>query len=138
VGLVSCDDVHALQAQVTAYRGQLVTVSATLQTNGWMFPGDDPAHSAQAWVQLGNACDAYADESCTLSLFAGSQFDRGRALITQLDAWRDFYAQQKAPRGAPVAIPAPVVAPKSDVGVFDELGPALIVVGLFLLWREFH
>jgi hypothetical protein len=141
VGLVSCDDVKDLQEQVTAYQATLAATVAAFIRGGWHMPYDNGPHSSQAWADLAGRCERYLQESCTLGLFAGSQFDRGRSLVTSLDAWRDYLASElknvKPETGMPMpTVPAPVPVPKSDVSLMGGMGLGLAAVVAILVLHE--
>jgi len=132
VGLVSCDDVRALQKQVNTYRSALGDSWDGLPADK---KGTSGPHGSIAFSALGERCSLFEEESCTLGILAGSQMDRGRALITELDTWRDWLASVKAPD-----LPAPVVTPKSDVSVFESLASSgtmlLALAGLYLMSKR--
>lgn len=141
VGLVSCDDVRALQKRINSYRSALGTSIDLLKSPGvWNAAtkkwesrelGGVGPRSTPAWTALGERCSQYEEESCTLGLFAGSQFDRGRALVTELDGWRDFLASVSAP-----SLPDPVPTPASDVSLAGGIGWGLAAIVAVLVLRE--
>jgi hypothetical protein len=124
VGIATCDDVRALQKQVNAYRSALGDSWDALPAT---MKGTTGPHGSIAFSSLGERCSLFEEESCTLGLFAGGQMDRGRALIGELDAWRDWLASVKAPD-----LPAPAVTPKSDVSLFETAlsGGTMLLVAL--------
>jgi hypothetical protein len=138
VGLVSCDDVKAMQTSIATYRAELQASMAGLIAKGWSMPYHNEAKSSQTWADLVGACVGFEGESCLVGLFAGTQYDRGRQLITELDAWRDWLAAQKAPSGATADVPEPVPVPKSDVGLAGGLGMALAAVIVIMVLHELH
>jgi hypothetical protein len=143
VGLVSCDDVQDLQKQVNTYRTRLGdSIDALTSPGVWNKAtskweprplGNVGPHGATAWRDLGDRASHFEEESCILGIAAGSQFDRGRALITELDGWRDYLASIEAPE-----LPAPVVVPHADVSIFGGVSIGLALVLGFLLLHEFH
>lgn len=146
--MVSCDDVRALQKQVNAYHAALDDSIAQMhspgiynaQTGTWEARdlGGTGERSSIVWRDLLDRCSQYEEESCTIGLFAGSQFDRGRALIVELDGWRDWLAGQRAATNPQTqstwTVPAPVAVPQSDVGIAGGLAwAAAAVIGILLL-----
>jgi hypothetical protein len=133
VGIVSCDDVTQIQARVNAYRTQLEDSIDQLPADRKL--GGVGAHSTQAWMALRERCNLFEEESCTLGLFAGSQYDRGRGLIEELDGWRDYLA---TPAVSAPNLPDPVSVPKSDVSLFSAAGDTmtnvlLLAIGFFVV-----
>jgi hypothetical protein len=131
VGIVSCDDVRALQKQINAYRSSLGDSLDALSAD---MKGTVGPRGTLAWKELGERCSQFEEESCTLGLFAGSQYDRGAALIKELDGWRDWLASVKAP-----SLPEPVPVPHSDVSLFGAAFNAstllIALAALYLLKR---
>ena len=138
VGLVSCDDVRAMQKGIADQRDELQTAMAGLIGKGWTMPYHNEARSSQTWADLVGQCSGFEQESCYIGLFAGTQYDRGRQLVTDLDGWRDWLAAQKAPSGEVADVPAPVPIPKSDVGLAGGIGLALAAVVAIVLLHELH
>ena len=136
VGLVSCDDVKSIQIQIQTYRNALQAAMAALIAKGWSMPYHNEPQSSQTWSDLVGLCADFEMESCWVGLFAGSQFDRGRSLITKLDTWRDWLAKQKGPKGETVAIPEPVPVPQSDVSLLGGAGAVLALVAVILVLHE--
>lgn len=129
VGIVSCDDIKALQLRINQYRSALGTSFEQLPADQ---KGTTGPHGELAWKALTDRCAQYENEECYLGLFAGSQFDRGRALVTELDGWRDWLASIKAP-----SLPEPVPVPHAQASLFGataNMGVLLAVLaGLYIL-----
>jgi hypothetical protein len=120
VGIATCDDVVLLQKQVNTYRNAL--------SDSWdALPADQKGttgpHGSIALTALGERCSLFEEESCLLGIFAGAQMDRGRALITELDGWRDWLSSAGAP-----SLPAPVVVPHASASVFETAVDAIPMV----------
>jgi hypothetical protein len=92
-------------------------------------------HGSIALTALGEKCSLFENESCYLGILAGSQMDRGRALISELDTWRDWLSSVNAP-----SLPAPVVVPHAQASVFeaaaDAIPMAVVALIAFLLLRK--
>jgi hypothetical protein len=130
VGLVSCDDVRAMQTRIKQYRDGLQASAGKLPSDKALdYHGGE--RSVQAWADLVERCVRFEAESCHVGLFAGSQYDRGRELVTELDAWRDHLSSVDAPD-----LPAPVPVPKSDVSLLGGVGWGLAAVIAILVLRE--
>lgn len=138
VGLVGPNDVKALQTKVHDYRAALqVSVDAAAKA-GNPLPLDQSQFSIQAWGDLVGRCSDFENESTSeinpmAYILAGSQYDRGRELIQDLDTFRDHLAAQKAPN-----VPAPVAVPNSDLGFAGGLGFALAAIVAIMVLRELH
>lgn len=144
MGYVSCDDVRAMQKQINSYRSDLGTSIDLLKSPG-LFNKDSgkwESHelgnlgprSVLAWRDLGDRCSQFEEESCYVGVFAGTQYDRGRKLLTELDGWRDYLSSISAP-----SLPDPVEVPKSDVSILSAAGgvmPLLLIVGAAFLLHE--
>jgi hypothetical protein len=135
-GLLSCDDVSYLKAQIHTYRAQLEASASELQKKGWSWPMHNEARSAQTWADLAGLVARYEAESCTLPILASGQYERGRDLVKQLDEWRDWLATQRAPGGEAADVPAPVPVPHSQVDIAEGIGWALAAIVLIMVLRE--
>lgn len=134
VGLVGPDDVKTLQTKVHDYRASLqASVDAAAGT-----PAALPltgVWSIASWGDVVGRCTQFENESTSgplAYLYAGSAYDRGRELITELDKWRDQLATHNAPN-----VPAAVPVPSSDLGLAGGIGMVLVAVVVFMAWREF-
>jgi hypothetical protein len=137
IGLVGPTDVAALQQKVAHYRALLEESIAAAAKAGNALPSDSSQFSQKAWVDQVARCSAFEEESTAninplAYLYAGAAYDRGRTLITELDAWRDELERRKAPN-----VPAAVPVPASDLGIAGGMGFALAAVVAILLLREF-
>lgn len=135
VGLVGPDDVRTLQTKVHDYRVALQAsvdraagTPAALPLSG--------AGSIADWADLVGRCSSFESESESgplAYLYAGSAYDRGRELISELDKWRDTLDARKAPN-----VPSPIPVPHSDVGLAGGIGMVLAAVVVFMVLREFR
>lgn len=140
VGVVTCADVVALQSKVNTYRTAIEDALDALPADA---KGNTGPHGMPAWMGLRERCNLFEEETCTLGLFAGGQHDRGAALISELDGWRDWIAATneivKQKGGTPAPLPDPVAVPKSDVswlGEAENIGMmALVAFGLYV-WSQ--
>jgi hypothetical protein len=122
-----------MQQKIAAYRAQLQASMNALTDKGWALPTTG-ARSVVTWGVMLDEARTFEAERCVLGLFAGTQFDRGRGIVTDLDAWRDWLATQKTSDGSTVSVPDPMPVPHSDVGLFGGVGTLLaIVAGIFVL-----
>lgn len=132
MGIVSCDDVEAMQTRIHDYRESLQASMGKMPAGkGIDYHGGE--HSVQAWADLVGRCSHFEQESCFVGLFAGSQYDRGRELVKELDDWHDYLTSVDAPD-----LPAPVPIPKSDVSLLGGMGWGLALVAAILVLRELH
>lgn len=135
MGLVGPADIKTLQRKVHDYRAQLqASVDRAAGTPAALpLTGE---FSVAAWGDLAGECEAFEEESASEAnplayLYAGSAYDRGRALIDRLDKWRDFMAGQKMPN-----VPPPIPVPQSDLGLTGTVGLGLALVAAIFLLRE--
>lgn len=136
VGLVGPNDVKTLQTKIHDYRAALQVSVDAMAKAGNPLPHDQSQFSIQAWGDLVGRCVQFEDESTNALnplayLLSGSAYERGRELLTDLDAWRDHLAAQKAP-----SVPAPVAVPGSDLGIAGGLGFALAAIVAILVLHE--
>jgi hypothetical protein len=138
VGIVSCDDVKSMQTQTHDYRASLQASIDAAAAAGKPLAADNTPRSVQQWADLVGRTVLFENETCLVGIFAGSQFDRGRGLIGELDGWRDFLASSRGGLGPAPGLPAPVPVPASDVSLFGGIGQmglllaavlALVVLG---------
>src|SRR5271170_7954886 len=143
VGLVGPDDVSALQSKVRAYHEQLLVALDNLNTAWATGPQKTGAplpttgkFTAATWDDLSSRVATFVAESSNelnpmAYLYAGSAYDRGRGLVTELDTWRDELASLGA-SGVPVAMPVPA----SDLGITGGIGMLALAVLAFMFMRE--
>jgi hypothetical protein len=136
VGILTCEDVQDLQKRINAYRVGLEDSIDALPADRKL-SGVGP-RSQQAWTALRDRCNTYEDETCWAGalgpLFVGSQFDRGKALVTELDGWRDYLASLAVP-AVTSTLPAPIPTPKSDVSLFGAVeNVGLLLAGIAVLY----
>jgi hypothetical protein len=136
VGLVGPSDVRDLQKRLHDYRAALQASIDALAQQGAPLPADNSAYSIQAWGDLVERCERYESEpesdwSPLAYLYAGGAYDRGRALIAELDRWRDELARRRAPR-----VPAPVPVPRSELSLAGGIGLALAAFFAMMLLRH--
>jgi hypothetical protein len=129
VGIVTQDEVRALQTKVSDYFQQLNAVIAQESAKGDFLPHHNEQFSAQTWADLAGRVAEYTAESPSL-IFTGGQWDRGRELIEQLDKWRDYLASSRGGQGPMPNVPAPMPVPQSEVSVF---GGGLATIALVVL-----
>lgn len=133
VGFSTPNDVRDLQTKVQAYHEQLLIALTNLRQGGQELPAG--AFSQDAWDAMTKREEAFlavsVNELNPLAwVDASTAFAQGRALVTELDTWRDELASLKAP-GVP-ADPMPV--PGSQTSFFGDIGTGLmLLVGLMLL-----
>ena len=139
VGMVGPHDVADLQTRIHDYRVGLQAAIDALAGQGHGLPIDNTQWSVQAWADLVGRCETFENEAQKawdpfVYVYAGSAFDRGRALVDALDQWRDELARRNAP-----GLPAPVPVPHSDVSLLEkaiEFGEGLMVLaGLWLVHK---
>jgi hypothetical protein len=135
--MVGPDDVRDLQAKVTSYYGQILVALDNLRRGGTNLLATGKFTDA-AWDELTTREAAFAAESSSevnplAYVYAGSAYDRGRGLLTELDAWRDELDSLKAP-----GVPPPIVVPNADLGITGGIGLALLAVVAFMALREFR
>jgi hypothetical protein len=133
---VGPNDVKTLQTKVHDYRAALQTSVDALATTGRPLAADNTRWSIQSWGDLVGRASSYEDESTSAInpmayLYAGAQYDRGRDLIVELDAWRDELASLNAPN-----VPAAVPVPNSDLGLAGGIGFGLAAIVAILALRE--
>ncbi len=136
VGMVGPDDIRDLQTKVTSYHGQILVALDNLRRAGTNLPTSGKFTDA-AWDELTKREEAFnAESSSELNplayLYAGSAYDRGRAILTELDAWRDELDSLKAP-----GVPPPVEVPGADFGIAGGYGMLLLVAVALYAMREF-
>jgi hypothetical protein len=143
VGLVGPHDVQELQTKVKAYHESLLVAVDDIVRAGKPFPNDGSTFSKQAWDELSEREAQFEAESSgawnpLAYLYSGSAYERGRRLISELDAWRDHLASlaQGMP-DAKISVPDPIPVPHSDLGIAGGMGLALVAFVAFLAFREF-
>ena len=143
-GMVGPADIRALQTRVHDYRSALQVTVDRLATSGAPLPMDNSKWSIQSWADIIGRATHFEGESTNeinpfAHIYAGSTYERGRQLVTELDAWRDQLASRAAamPPSSTmpkVPVPDPIEVPKADVSLFEGIGSGmLMLVGLFLL-----
>jgi hypothetical protein len=135
VGIVTQDDVRALQQKVNDYFTELQAVIADAANKGDALPYHNETFSAQTWADLAGRVDTYTHEYPAI-LFTGGQYDRGRELIEELDKWRDYLASKREGQGPMANVPPPLPVPQSEVSVFGGIGTIVLAVLGILLLRE--
>jgi hypothetical protein len=135
VGIVTPTDVKTLQTKVRDYHAQLqASVDRAAGTPAALpLEGD---FSAAAWGDLSGRVSQFLDESSSevnplAYVHAGSAYDEGRDLVTELDRWRDALADRKAP-GVPPAMPVP----RTELGLGESLGLGVMLLAALFLWHE--
>ena len=135
VGIVTPTDVKTLQTKVRDYHAQLqASVDRAAGTASALPLAGD--FSVAAWGDLAGRVSRFLDESTSevnplAYVHAGSAYDEGRDLVTELDRWRDELAR----RGAP-AVPAAMPIPKTELGLGEGLGLAAVLLAALFLWHE--
>ena len=132
MGIATSDDVRSLQLRISDYFAQLQAIIADAVAKGWVMPYHNEPRSAQTWADLAGRVDEYTHESPAW-VFTGEQYDRGRALVTELDGWRDWLAAQKVPN-----VPAPLPVPQSELSIPGAIGLGLAAIVAIMLLREVH
>lgn len=142
VGLVGPNDVVDIQRRVDDYRGAIQAAVDGLATAGTPLSHDSGRWSIQAWADVSGRATAFVGESHSVVnpgtyLFAGGDYERGRQLIIELDAWRDELAKRNAPN-----LPAPAPVPNSDVDILGKVGEIaeglIVLAGLYLVAKVVH
>jgi len=137
VGIVTPDDVKAMQSKVATYQATLQGVVDALTKAGKPLVTDQSQWSASAWSDLGTRVAAFQARTQEAwnpidYLSSGSLYEQGRALITEQDGWRDELARRNAPN-----VPPPLAVPKSDLGLAGGVSLlALAALGVFLFLRD--
>jgi len=135
-------DIRALQTRVRDYRSSLQVTVDRLAMAGAPLPLDNSKWSIQAWGDIVGRSTTFEGESTNevnpfAHIYAGSTYERGRQLVTELDAWRDELARRAGalpPTAPKVPVPDPVDVPKAEVSLFEGIGSAaLVLVALFFL-----
>ena len=131
--MVGPDDVRVLQDKIATYRFALQGSINLTPAPGLPEQG---VFSQTAWLDLVERCKAFEAEGASsynpfAYLYSGTQYERGRQLIIELDKWRDELANRKAPN-----VPEPVPVPHSDIGLAGGLGFALAAIVAVLALRE--
>jgi len=137
VGIVTQDDVRALQIKVSDYFAELQAVIADAANKGDFLPDHNEPRSVQTWADLAGRVDEYTHESPAF-VFTGGQYDRGRDLVGELDGWRDYLASKREGQGPMPNVPPPLPIPHSDVSIFGGMGGILALVVAVLVLRELH
>lgn len=144
IGLVGPNDVKDLQQKVQTYHEQLL-VALTDLTTAW---GSGPQATGAPLPTTGKFTQATWDamtarEEAFLAVSvnelnplawvdAANAYEQGRALIGELDAWRDELASLKAPN-----VPAPIDIPASKTSLFGDISTGLMLVFGIMLLHEF-
>jgi hypothetical protein len=137
VGIVSSDDVRELQSKIRSYQSDLQHSIDAAAQEGKPLDYHPGPRSIVAWGDLSGRVETYVDESPS-TLFAGSQYDCGRGLITEQDGWRDYLASQRGGIGPAPDVPSPVPVPAADVSVFGGIGMVVFAVLGIMVLREFR
>jgi hypothetical protein len=135
VGIVSSDDVRELQQKIRDYEADLQHSIDTAAQQGKPLDYHPGPRSIVAWGDLAGRVETYVNESPS-TLFAGSQYDRGRGILTEQDGWRDYLASQRGGLGPAPDVPSPVPVPSSDVSVFGGIGMVVAAVLGIMVLRE--
>jgi hypothetical protein len=137
IGLVSSGEVRDLQDKIRNYQADLQHSVDAAATAGHGLDYHPGPRSIVTWGDLAGRVESYVDESPS-TLFAGAQYDRGRALLTEQDGWRDYLASPRGGAGPAPDVPAPVAVPASDVGLLGGFSGVLVAILAILVLRELH
>lgn len=145
VGMVTPQQLKALQSKVQTYHESLLVALTNLQTAWQAGPQPQGAplpttgkFTQATWDDMTQREEAFlavsSNELNPLAwLDASSAYDQGRALITEMDAWRDELETLKAP-GVPTT---PLPVPASETSFLGDVGTGLMLVLAILAFREF-
>lgn len=133
--MVGPADVKDLQTKVHDYRTSLQASVDKAAGTGAALPLTGP-YNVGDWGNLVGRCvqfesEGQSDLNPLNYLLAGSAYDRGRALIGELDSWRDELARKSAPN-----VPAPLPVPNSQVDMVSAIGWGLAAIVAILVLRE--
>jgi hypothetical protein len=147
-GMIGPADVHALQTRVHDYASALQVTVDRLAASAAPLPLDNSKWSIQSWGDLAGRVSSFESESTNAvnpfaHIYAGSTYERGRQLITELDAWRDELARRAAavppsPNMPPVPVPAPVDVPRAEVSLFESMGSGVLMLAVLYLLSQWH
>lgn len=132
--MVGPSDVRDLQVRIRPYFSALEDAVGKLKPPLAL---DQSQWSGQAWVQLSERVGRFLNEEHTSDwnplayLDAGASYERGRQVLTDLDAWRDELARRGAPN-----VPAAIAVPHADIGPIGGLGFILAAVVAILLLKK--
>jgi hypothetical protein len=136
VGLVGPNDVRDLQTKVRSYHESILVSLDSWVRQGNKLDASTGPFSQGAWDALTKREEAFLAESVAewnplAYVLAGSAYERGREILTDLDSWRDHLAGMKAPQ-----VPEPIAVPHADLGIAGGLGFALAAIVAIMVLRD--
>lgn len=140
-GVTSPADVQTLQTSVKEYHSTLLPLVLAASGANKLAPAPDPkGFSIVDWQSVDSAvADFLAEDFGTGGsdlnpldyLSAGGAYDRGRALVTRLDTWRDKLAALGIAN-----VPAALPVPNTSTDLLGSTTTILVLVAAVLLLKD--